>query len=512
MFESNIFITGGEVSGISMIGYQEYSNSLKQKVVAKINGTGGIYVYGLYRMGKTSLLNKIASEIEKSILSDVIVIQEDLANFDNNNENDYELFLKRIIQKLEKKLKKYDADLLDFNEAVEYFKDDMCGSNFLDTFECLKPLGFKVLLLVDEFDSAKNVFRSKGHFEIFRQLTSVGKFSTCLVTASKQELSMIEHENPNNSSFKGVMYPFSIEGFNDADINEYCRIVKELYEYELTEDDLEKIRYVSGSSPYLWSCIGHEIAALKIQGKDVCIEQILRSPSIISIKNGFHDAILKCLENDKDRDGVTSAEKLASVIIGPSFLATEDDIDLFISLNYLIDTGKEYVVFSPAFKNYLMRRSYNNDILNNFSTLEDKLKILLEEKKIQIFNAVPTSENNEDQNWINVLTKVWNNLEGKTFNSQIYQKQIKSTYREFNKTETILNVMSLEDCTRIIRNYWNLLSDKFNNDTKNKWENKFIECGKARNPVHHGSSKRLYSKEEKDCIMAYCLQIIKQLS
>ena len=517
MNDSNIFITGGEVSGNSLIGYSSTIKKLTRMIEQKINATGGIYIYGLHRMGKTSITKQIISTVFRN-QSDLVCMYIDLNNFNTNNSTRYEEFLKAIISELEEQLEEMIS--IDLNKIMQKIRDfhnqtmNEMGFRiaFNKIFRWIKKSGLKVLLIIDEFDSAKDVFSCKADFELFRELTASNEYSVCLVTISRQEISLIENENPNNSSFKGVMYPFPVKGFDKSDIEEYCRVLEDGYDYRLSEDDIELLSSYCGSSPYLWSCIGFEIAECQLLGKDCLLGDILNSTPILSKINGFYESIYKCLEHDKDINNVSFAEKLASVIIGPSFLANDNDVKLLTSMNYLIDTGTESVAFSKAFKKYLMGISYNNDILNGFDTLEKKMKLLLESHKDRIFAAASTSADNDNENWFIVLCATWQSLEHKDFKRNKYEKQIGNTLRTFQKSETVLNVMSLEDVMRISRNYWSIIADKFNNDTLDKWETKLVECGIARNPVHHGSVKRIYSIEEQNRIMSYCNEIIKQLS
>ena len=517
MNDSNIFITGGEVSGSSQIGYRDIMQKLTRMIEQRINATGGIYVYGLYRMGKTSITKQILPVLAQNH-SDLVCVYLDLNKFNTNNSTKYEEFLKGIIIELEEQLEEItDFDLNKVMKKISDFHIQAMNEigfriAFNKVFSWIKKAGLKVLLVIDEFDSAKDVFTCKADFELFRELAASTEYSVCLVTISRQEISLIENENPNNSSFKGVMYPFPVKGFDQSDIREYCQVLEEGYNYRLSENDIELLKSYCGSSPYLWSCIGFEIADRQLLGKSFLLEDILNSTAILSKISGFHDSIYKCLEHDKDKNHVSFAEKLVSVIIGPSFLATEEDIKLLTSMNYLIDTGTEYVAFSKAFKKYLMELSYNNDILNGFDELEKKMKLLLESCKDRIFAAANASDTNDDENWFMVLNDTWRSIEHKSFSRAVYESQINGTARRFHKTETVLNVMSLEDVMRISRNYWRILADKFNNDTLDKWETKLVECGIARNPIHHGSVKRIYSIEEQNRIMAYCNEIIKQIS
>lgn len=469
MRTDNIFITGGEVSGDHMIGYKDKIEEFTRMVEQKLSTTGGIYLYGLYRMGKTSVAKQSLKQLQEAH-PELLCVYINLNIFNTNKQNSFDDFLEAIIMEL-------------------------CE-------------------LLDEFDAARDVFSCKADFELFRELVASPDYSVCLVTISRQELSMIEHENPNNSSFKGVMYPYTIKGFTENDIADYCRIMKEYYDYSLNEENVDFLRAHCGTSPYLWCCIGYELTERQLlNNTSFSLEDVLSIPAILSKIGGYHDSIVKCLEHDKDRNDVSLADKLVGAIIGPSYLATDEDIKLLISMNYLVDTGEACLAFSQAFKKYLLSMTYSNDVLNNFDMLEKKLKKLLDERKDNLFQIVcANNTQDEKMKWFAVLSNVWQTLDNKIFDKNGYEVQIKSTNKKFHTHETVLDVMSLEDVTRILRANWNVFSSYFHNQPLSRWETHFKECAKARNPVHHGSVERVYSKEEQQRINSYCIEIIKTLS
>lgn len=519
MRTDNIFITGGEVSGEHMIGYKDKIEAFTRMIDQKLSATGGIYLYGLYRMGKTSVAKQSLKRLQ-DVHPNLLCIYMNLNIFNTNSENRFNSFLEAIIIELEELLEESDDPTMErvMKKIADFKMTDKSEQSyrikFNKVFTWIKKASRTVLLMIDEFDAARDVFSCKADFELFRELVASPNYSVCLVTISRQELSMIEHENPNNSSFKGVMYPYTIKGFTEADIDEYCRIMMEYYDYDLSRSDIDLIQAYCGSSPYLWSCVGYELAEKQLlNSSDFSVEDILNMPAILSKIGGYHDSILKCLTHDRDENDISLADKLVSAIIGPSYLATDEDIKLLIGMNYLIDTGETCLAFSQAFKKYLLNMTYNNDVLNNFETLEKKLKNLLEVHKSELFQTLfANSSQDENLKWFAVLSDVWKTLEHKTFDKSNYENQIRNTNHKFSAHETALNVMSLEDVTRILRMHWTIFSSHFHNQPLSQWETHLKACGRARNPVHHGSIERIYSKEKQKRVNSYCLEIIKEVS
>ena len=514
MRQDNIFQVGGEVTGDSVIGYRTYHATLRRSIEQRILGTGGLYLYGLYRMGKTSLIKSTAVEIEAS-QNNLIYLY--IVTKDYKGENAFSDMLEAIIRQLKRKLCRFPETNLSYvSKTIEYFEQDkenyiLFREDFKDIFKNLKEAGMQVLLVLDEFDYAREIFKTSSDFELFRELTAASEISVCLVTVSRQELCYIEQANPYTSTFKVVMQPFAICGFEKEDIADYQKKMQEFYDISLSEEMLEALKFYCGTSPYLWSCFGYEIAEKKIStpDSDFCfsIEEFYHVPSILSKINAYHDSVFKCLKTDKDTQGNSFIDKLTGIVIGPSFFVTESDFTQLESLHYLIDNGTEYIPISGAFKTYLTEHSHSNDILNNFEVLEKKLKVILESEKSELCKVCHSSSANPDSQWYDILQKPYRN----GFISANYQKQIDSTRKRFSKTVTALDVMSLEDATKIIKSFWSTFSKYFSHDALKKWETKLTECGKARNPVHHGTKSKLYTPEEQIQINSYCCEIIKQL-
>ena len=99
MIQHNIFITGGQVSGESMVGYQRYINEIKQNVLDKIDGTGGICMTGLPRMGKTSLAHATEQALAQET-KNLITINFDLSEYDAQQEYMFERLLLDITEEI----------------------------------------------------------------------------------------------------------------------------------------------------------------------------------------------------------------------------------------------------------------------------------------------------------------------------------------------------------------------------------------------------------------------------
>ncbi len=224
MRTENIFRTGGTVQGESLIGYESYKNILERHITNKLLGTGGICVIGLYRTGKSSLIRYV-HDVLKEKQKDTIIVSITVSEYNDGKPNMYEGMLYSIVEKMRKVIRKqfHDAkaeDILD--EMDDLLKKDIASRAFRmdvkELFETIKESGLRVLLLLDEFDSAETIFTSKADFDLLRTLTSEAPYSVTLVTVSRRPLHIIEGENPNNSTFSGIMEPIYIRGFEEPSL------------------------------------------------------------------------------------------------------------------------------------------------------------------------------------------------------------------------------------------------------------------------------------------------------
>lgn len=107
MRTDNIFITGGEVSGEHMIGYKDKIEAFTRMIDQKLSATGGIYLYGLYRMGKTSVAKQSLKRLQ-DVHPNLLCIYMNLNIFNTNSENRFNSFLEAIIIELEELLEESD--------------------------------------------------------------------------------------------------------------------------------------------------------------------------------------------------------------------------------------------------------------------------------------------------------------------------------------------------------------------------------------------------------------------
>ena len=120
----------------------------------------------------------------------------------------FDELLSVIVHQLNKKFKNKKIDLnknkyKNLSEILDEFKNAKVGemvyrNAFKDIFSELKYLKLHVILTLDEFDSAEEIFKSPADYELFRTLVNP-EYAITLILISRRQLYMIEKQNENAS-------------------------------------------------------------------------------------------------------------------------------------------------------------------------------------------------------------------------------------------------------------------------------------------------------------------------
>ena len=388
MREDNIFKVGPVVDGESLIGYNDVYKKIRRDT---LSNNGNLSLVGLHRMGKTSLIKKLHSEAKKTC-ADIIPIFVNLQELvpDGNNSL-FDSLLTYIADEVNARLLRLkDAEQCsEFCYVYEKFKKAAYGgmnfrSAFKNLFEELKPLNLRVLLSLDEFDAAENIFKTNADFELFRILAD-SDYAITLIFISRRRLYMIEHKNENNSTFHSTFPETPLTGFDNDDINLLLDILKQNYDISLEGDKLERVKYYAGCSPYIYSAFCHEMVEEKIKGRNNFDPDEIYKKNITSIVTDYAEVLYQRLKTDGH------LSKILGILFGPSFNVTRSDLDLLAFLGYLnvdCNDGDYYQALSGYFTDFLRNQNYLDDSWKNLIAVEKLMKSLL----IEVFPAL----NDED--------------------------------------------------------------------------------------------------------------------
>lgn len=519
MNKNNIFVVGPEVSGESMIGYGDHLRYLMDVIK---NTNSNVSITGLKRSGKTSLVKEAIRKIE-SETDKIIFVKIDLARYKTFKE-----FLKKIFQSLKKQIRKRTelaqnteiSDTIQELEEIDIFSDEFSFREVLsDLFYEIyhQDDRYKIVLMIDEFDEAANIFQETADYELLRNWASDGDTCVSLLLISRRQVYMIEKRNFNNSTFHGIINSHPIKGFDKQDIQEYLNVLCG-YDIKLNAEQLERIRYYAGRSPYVWSMFGSCLVEEKRKNNNmqIDIDDIFINNKAVDLNDHFK-AVYHNLTTDKILDDspgqMSSIDKLSAIIFGPKLGVTRDDISVLKILGYLDETQEGYYSVSGYFTEYLKNKysAIRNSMFEGIINVEKKLKKLLDNNLTKLVDAYQISGDNSNIN--DIQKQILQNTSGIDESAiRRYDSFINNNKRVFKQDSTYFDVMSLKDSSKIIKSCWESVFAKyFNNDDYDTWKEVFGKMGNARNPVAHGHEEFL-TEEDKKIIDVYCKKINDQLT
>lgn len=500
---NNIFVVGTEVRDESQIGYRRYIDDFTKKL---LNTRNNISITGLNRIGKTSIAKTVLRKIKENAVSPTLVLYINLAR-----QKSYSHLLDSIVRGLKNEILKNNYKDLINDEQYKMYMDEIIAIKpeaieFRIEIEFIlqriKEMGYKIILAIDEFDSASYLFKDTPDYEFFRDLSSNSDIGVSLLLISRRQLYMIEKKNFNNSTFHGIVQTNPINGFNEEDFALFYNLLKNKYDITLNDDDKEKLKYYCGRSPYLVSMFAYEIVDSTLKNSAYDIDDIYERKAIDI--GSYYNHILDNLSNDKiNVEGAVkksnTIEKLVGIILGPKIDIIEKDITMLKSMGYLYTDGEKYLSISQYFT--------NNDLRNYPLQVKTWDEILGLEKfiKSMIRKQIMTNKKVEC-----VTYDIWEEVFitiGAADSLGRYDKFVEDSMKNYKKYYIdVLEVCSFDIAVSILQYYWGWFIEYFNCDEWNKWEEKLRLCAKARDPMAHGHEEFL-SPEARSCVNSYCREI-----
>lgn len=512
--KENIFKVGVEVTGESLIGYQRHIDYI---VGSFLNNKRNLSVTGVKRIGKTSLAKEAMRIIKNKEKDKFIIVEVDLARCE-----DYLSFLKTLLNKTKHEVK-HDFLLLERKEIEELIVQcyNCIGDKFMlqnsleELFEEINSYEKRIIIMIDEFDAATNIFTSTPDFEFLRNLSSNSDLNISLLLISRRQIYMIEKRNSNNSTFHGIITSYPINGFNKEDMNQFFDKLYQNYVIEIPTELKARIAYYAGRSPYIWSMFGSAIVENFDSENGLDIDDLFKK-HFVDMKDHYK-AIYDNLSTDMIyTEGKpvtdTTIDKLVEILYGPNIDIKPADIEILKELGYLdVDDYGRYYAVSAYFTDFIrgkvtkLKGSFFENIIQTERCVKNIISI--EMPKLCEKYMICDASMNDCQKKLLIIT-------GIASDRKIMQHDIsiESNRRLFNQESTYLDVMSLKDSFKMIMCNWeDVFSKYFDGMELDGWEEIFEKCAKARNPVAHGHEEFL-SNEERKMTEKYCIEILNHLS
>lgn len=498
---------GSIVYGQRFVGRKKALNIIAQRVLG--DSYGNLAIMGLPRIGKSSLAwQGIMTKKDELIKKRTIPVFFQSGSCRNANS-----FFTQIVVCL------HDEILLSFNDE-KYDKigspivDDIKGADessfqllIMKYFKIVKRLGYKIIYILDEFDSVQRIF-DVAEFQLLRELSYNPDTKLCLVTCSRKTIQEIEAKNGALSNFYGTFKDLRLGMFDDEDMSHYWN---RAINHNLSEEYKHGVEYYVGRHPYLLDllndfCIRTNTYDFEDNSNDIVAEIKLELWNQIK-------SIIDTLKHEEIFD------KSIQLILGPVYNVTKIEEEKLLKYEFIkvVDNSTKVDLLGRLVGAQTEQGSYI--CFSNYYTL------LLDQEFIANIDYWPLWTETEKK--VRELIKIYikdaysNDWETEIFakfgGSEDWAKQFNLLKDTRSKTKKIFPSASsnLIDYT-LTRDMYNVFMAKAWGDwfcnvfsgTKKEWSAKFNFLAEIRNPMAH-NNREFISQEQILKATEYCNEIVR---
>ena len=262
------------------IGREQIMKRLNRDVFqAPANAMGYCYsLIGPNSVGKTTLIGRLAQQLAANPIENVYYFRTEI--MDSTTFWDYWVdlivrFSKAIPESKLLSAPNPDPFYVDsVLDTYEFFTDpEVTGqrdtkdfmrnaTSYLNTlFKYYRELGIRIIITIDEFDRAHDVFQTGTFFQRLFALTpkSGEKLLLSIITISRRSVGTIAHHMQAGSDFEDAFPPLPLRGFSNKELDLYFDTYKDLDCGLLSQEIRQQILYLCGRSPGLLMRMRHEI-------------------------------------------------------------------------------------------------------------------------------------------------------------------------------------------------------------------------------------------------------------
>lgn len=474
-------------------------------------------IVGLPKTGKSTLvLHCLVEQTQKLAENKTIVVYYQMGSTRSSLD-----FYKKIARKFDSSFALYYPDDTKYQSFVHPLIEDIRKSDteedvtdlLDDYFKRMRHLGYKQILILDEFDRSQEIFTFED-FQFLREISYEPKEKICIVTCSRKPLNDLEQKAPKEdlSVFSMTFKVCQVGMYDEQNINTYWDLTKKYWDY--TEFHKTFVRYVAGNNPWLMDVVNDFL----FEHSKITETAELLSGVNVSLMEGY-DHLISVLNSE------SLLNAAVQLVVGPLFDVTPVQIEKLLKYGFLKNISKEQkkniyngVEFGPivdgdafvCFSDYCswdFRRRYYANIpyVEIWNETENSLR-----KLIKVYLSERYTANWEDE----MRSYLTNNLPYRGFNVSAWQSNVQTlkdnmndmiskfpTMRgnhivDFTLTSQIFNIFIKWDWAWFGSVFWG---------QKMEWYNKFDHLTKVRNPVAHNNPGDI--KAEMDLARRYCSEI-----
>lgn len=506
---SNPFADYGKIiHGDRFIGRIPEIRAIEQRVLGR-EKYGNLAIMGLPRVGKTSLAWQAIMEKKDNLLSmSTIPVFISVGNCKSSKD-----FYKTLVSLVNDEVEFVCEDAQRFNKVDSICKQLSSVNDEVDFslliqkyFKFLKRLGYKTIYILDEFDSAQDLFEV-ADFQMLRELSTSPDTDVCLVTCSRKTIKEIEALNGAISNFYNTFKDIRLAMYSDDDFKLYWSWVDNYL--EVKDDYKKKAEFYAGHHPFLLDFYNNYCFVSKEIDDDVIISNLR-----LEFLNQF-STIQDTLKNEDLLD------KAIQLVVGPVYDVNKLSEERLLKFGFIkvVDNeqkmnvlgrmmgatyqGNSYTCFSDYFTNVL-ERNVIEDIdywpiwKETEKMVRELIKTYLDERYGPDWETQIIADCGKNPNWVTSF--------------ELLKSTREKTLRLFpSASNHLVDYTLTRDMFNVFINTgWGAWFNQVFGADKKPWSTKFLFLAEVRNPMAHNNSEFI-SEEQKTTATTYCQEIKKAI-
>ncbi|MGP2440523.1 ATP-binding protein [Streptomyces sp. JW3] len=358
--------------------------------------------------------------------------------------------------------------------------------------------GWRVVLILDEFDAARDVFKTEpGTFQALREIAYNLDWNIGLVTTSRRELrEIVDMADPDESTFPGIFRSLFLTCFDTAELGALTSRVPGASPDP--DDDpgsraVARLDDLTGGHPYLASVLLDRVCSAARGGPVRLLDALDGLAPALPAEFQYY---YRDLEELLRADGRLRA--LLEVILGPQLVVTPDDAQSLLQQGLIRVREGGYRAFSDDFQQFLVLIGRKLGHWDNWMTVERRVRDLIE----SVF------EDRYGTDWPTGLRKVRPKLVAMLDHCEELKARELRSFGARGSTR-ILDFTYPRDLYDLMASHWDLFGPFLKKD-KNYWNERFTLLAKVRNPMVHNRMSVVTTVEQR-AFQVYCDEIMEML-
>ncbi|MGV9313663.1 ATP-binding protein [Streptomyces sp. NPDC003691] len=368
--------------------------------------------------------------------------------------------------------------------------------------------GWRVVLIMDEFDAAREVFKSQpGTFQSLRELAYNLDWNIGLVTTSRRELrDIVDMADPDESTFAGIFRSLFLTCF---DTEELTALTARMPGFPQAPGDdgedgedgegedpaaaVARLGELTGGHPYLASVLLDRVCGAA-RGRPFRLLDELEglAPSRPAEFQYYYRDLQELLR----ADGRLRA--LLEVVLGPQLVVTPDDALVLLQQGLVRVQNGAYRAFSDDFQHYLTLIGRQLGHWDSWMAVERRVRDLVESVFEEKYGA----------DWPDRLREVRPKLAAMLDQCEELRAREQRSFGARGSTR-LLDFTYPRDLYDLMASHWDLFGPLLKKD-KAYWNERFSLLAKVRNPMVHNRMSVVTPVEQRT-FQVYCEEIMELL-